>query len=82
MTRARTILRAANDDERGHAAPLVPSLAGAVGAIVLAIGVASDSDIAAIIGGIVLAVGLLATVVVSHMAIDYGIFKRLDDLEK
>jgi len=82
MTQARAILRAANDDERGHAAPLVPSLAGAAGAIVLAIGVASDSDVAAIIGGIVLAVGLLATVVVSHMAIDYGIYSRLDNLEK
>ena len=82
MRDARAILRAANDDERGHAAPLVPSLAGAVGAIVLAIGVASDSDIAAIIGGIVLAVGLLATTLAYHMAIDYGIFKRLDDLEK
>ena len=82
MTRARAIPRAANDDERGHAAPLVPSLAGAAGAIVLAIGAASDSDVAACIGGIVLAVGLLATVVVSHMTIDYGIYKRLDDLEK
>ena len=48
----------------------------------LAIGVAADSDVAAIIGGIVLAVGLLATTLVYHMAIDYGIFKRLDDLEK
>ena len=82
MTQARAILRAANDDERGHAAPLVPALAGAAGAIVLAIGVASDSDVAAIIGGIVLAVGLLATVVVSHMAVDYGIYSRLDNLEK
>jgi hypothetical protein len=82
MTRARAILRPANDDERGHAAPLVPSLAGAVGAIVLAIGVAADSDVAAIIGGIVLAVALSATTLAYHMAIDYGIFKRLDELEK
>ena len=82
MTRARAILRAANDDERGHAAPLVPSLAGAAGAIALAIGVAADSDVAAIIGGIVLAVALLATTLAYHMAIDYGIFKRLDELEK
>jgi len=82
MRHARAILRAANDDERGHGAPLVPALAGAAGAIVLAIGVAADSDVAAIIGGIVLAVGLLATTFVYHIAIDYGIFKRLDDLEK
>ena len=82
MTRVPAILRAANADERGHGAPLVPALAGAVGAIVLAIGVASDSDVAAIIGGIVLAVGLLATTVAYHMAIDYGIYSRLDKLEK
>ena len=82
MTRIGAILRAANDDERGHAAPLAPALAGAVGAIVLAIGVASDSDVAAIIGGIALAVGLLATTLVYHMSIDYSIYKRLDDLEK
>ena len=43
---------------------------------------ATDSDVAAIIGGIALAVGLLATTLAYHMAIDYGIFKRLDDLEK
>ena len=82
MTRVGAILRAANDDERGHAAPLVPSLAGAAGAIVLAIGVAADSDVTAILGGIALAVGLLATTLAYHIAIDYGIYKRLDDLEK
>jgi hypothetical protein len=82
MRQARAILRAANDDERGHAAPLIPSLAGAAGAVVLAIGVAADSDVAAIVGGAVLAVGLLATTLAYHVAIDYGIYKRLDDLEK
>ena len=82
MTQARTILRAVNADERGHVAPLVPALAGAAGAIALAIGVAADSDVAACIGGVVLAVGLLATTVVNHMAVEYGIFRRLDNLEK
>ena len=82
MTQVRAILRAANDDEQGHAAPLIHSLAGAVGAIVLAIGVSADSDVAAIIGGVALAVGLLATTVLSHMAIDYGVYSRLDKLEK
>ena len=82
MRKARAIVRAANEDEGGHAAPLVPSLAGAAGAVVLAIGVAADSDVAAIVGGVVLAVGLLATTLAYHMAIDYGIYKRLDDLEK
>jgi uncharacterized membrane protein YebE (DUF533 family) len=82
MARLMTLLRRVNTDERGHAAPLVPALAGAAGAIVLAIGVAADSSAAAIIGGIVLAVGLLATSLVYHIAIDYDIYKRLNDLEK
>jgi hypothetical protein len=82
MTELGKILQAASADERGHTAPLVPALVGAAGAIVLAIGAAADSDIAAIIGGIVLAVGLLATTLVYHTAIDYPIFRRLDDLEK
>ena len=82
MTELRRVLRAANAGERGHAAPLAVTLVGAVGAIVLAVGVAADSDVAAVIGGIVLAVGLLATTVVTHTAIDYPIFGRLDNLEK
>ena len=82
MTELRKVLQTASADERGHAAPLVPALVGAAGAIVLAIGVAADSDVAAVIGGIVLAVGLLATTAVYHIAIDYPIFRRLDNLEK
>ncbi len=82
MTKLRTTLRTASAGERGHAAPMVPTLVGAAGAIVLAIGAAADSSVAAVIGGIVLAVGLLTTTVAYHMAIDYGIFRRLDDLEK
>jgi hypothetical protein len=66
----------------GHAAPLALTLVGAAGAIVLAISVAADSDVAAIIGGIALAAGLLATTIVSHMDVDYPIFRRLDNLEK
>lgn len=82
MVRNRTVLQMLRRGERGHAAPLLPALVGAAGAIVLAIGVAADSDAAALIGGIVLAVGLVATTVAYHLAIDYGIFRRLDDLEK
>ena len=82
MTKLRRALQTANADERGHAAPLVLTLVGAAGAIALAVGVAADSDVAAIIGGIALAVGLLATTVVTHMEIDYSVFRRLDNLEK
>ena len=82
ITEMRRVLQTTNADERGHAAPLALTLIGAAGAIALAVGVAADSDVAAIIGGIALAVGLLATTVVSHMDIDYSIFRRLDNLEK
>ncbi len=82
MTRITTIIRALNAGEEGHTQPLVTTLLGAVGAIVLAVGAAEDSSIAAYIGGIVLGLGLLATPVVAHITIDYEIFKRLDDLEK
>jgi hypothetical protein len=68
--------------EEGHAAPLIPALAGTAGAIALAIGAAADSDVTAIIGGVVLAVGLLGTTVVHHLTIEYDFFKRLDKLEK
>ncbi len=82
MTELRRVLQTANADERGHTTPLVLTFIAAAGAIALAVGVAADSDVAAIIGGIALAVGLLATTVVSHMEIDYSIFERLNNLEK
>ena len=82
MKALKRVLQTTNADERGHATPLVVTLVGAAGALALAVGVAADSDVAAIIGGIALAVGLLATTVVSHMNIDYSIFSRLDNLEK
>lgn len=82
MRPVRQILRAGIADERGHAAPLLPALLAAAGAVVLAIGVAADSDVASIIGGVILAAGLLAMTVVNHVTVDYGIFDRLDKLEK
>ena len=74
--------RIITDGEEGHAAPLIGTMVGGVGAVVLAIGAANDADVATIIGGIVLAVGLSATVVLNHMTVDYGIFGRLDQMEK
>ena len=68
--------------EEGHGMPLVGVLIGAVGAIVLAIGAANDTGALAITGGIVLAVGLLATLVIQHMTVEYGIYDRLEKLEK
>ncbi len=68
--------------EEGHGMPLIGAVIGAVGAVVLAIGAANDTGALSIVGGIVLAVGLLATLVIQHMAVEYGIFDRLDKLEK
>jgi hypothetical protein len=82
MARIMAIIRAVHSGEEGHAPPLVPALLGAAGAIVLAVGAAEDSSATAYIGGIGLGVGLLGMLVVHHLTIEYGIFKRLDDLEE
>lgn len=76
----RTTKPAVRRGEEGHAAPLLGTITGGVGAILLAIGSASDTGALAIIGGIVLAIGLSATAVLRHMTIDYGVFARLDKL--
>ena len=81
MTKLQTIREALNGEE-GHAITLPGTLLSGAGAILLAIGAANDSGVLAIIGGVVLAVGLLAASLLAHMGIEYGIFGRLDELEK
>ena len=81
MRRFQTMGRMLSGEE-GHAITLPGTLLSGSGAILLAIGGASDNDVVIIIGGIVLAVGLLAASLLAHMGIDYGIFGRLDELEK
>lgn len=78
----RTLAKIVSEGEEGHGAPLPGALIGGAGAILLAIGAANDTGALAIAGGIVLAVGLMAMMVLNHMTIEYGIFKRLDDIEK
>ncbi len=68
--------------EEGHAAPFFLSILAAAGAIALGIGASEDSSIVAIIGGVVLGVGVVAAILVHHTAVDYDIFRRLNDLEK
>ena len=68
--------------EEGHAITLPGTFLSGAGAILLGIGAANDSDVLAIIGGIVLAVGLLASSLLAHIGIEYGIFGRLEELEK
>jgi tetrahydromethanopterin S-methyltransferase subunit D len=79
MNRMREIIE---HGEEGHGMPLIGTLIGAVGAILLAIGAANDTGALAIVGGIVLAVGLFATLVIQHMTVEWGIFGRLENLEK
>jgi len=68
--------------EEGHAITLPGTLLSGAGAVLLGIGAANDSGALAIIGGIVLAVGLLVASVSTHMGVEYGIFSRLEELEK
>ena len=68
--------------EEGHALPLLGVVIASVGAVLLAVGAVNDQDVLTIIGAVVLAVGLLATSLLQHMGVEYGIFGRLDEIEK
>lgn len=70
------------DDERGHVMVGVPSLVGAIGAIMLGYGAAGNDDTVTVIGGFILAVGIFVTGLARHRTIDYDVWKRLDELEK
>ena len=78
----RTLTKIVSEGEEGHGAPLPAALLGGVGAVLLAIGAANDTGALAIAGGIVLAVGLVAMQILNHITVEYGIFSRLDDIEK
>ncbi len=69
-------------DEGGHVAAGSLDWVASVGAVLLAAGAASGEDVITIIGGVVLAVGMSAAPVFRHISIDYGIFERLNALEK
>jgi hypothetical protein len=71
-----------NDDERGHLEAGGPSLLGAIGAIMLGIGAAGDTDWVPIAGGVILGIAIMAAGVARHRGIDYGIYARLETLEK
>jgi hypothetical protein len=78
-----TSLIALLNDERGHAQTLPGMLIAVAGAVLLGIGAAADdASWLAVTGGIVLALGLIAMQVSHHVAVDYGIYDRLETLEK
>lgn len=69
--------------EEGHGATLGAPVIGAVGAILLGIGAASDDmGWLAVAGGIVLAVGLIALMVINHGTVEKDMYGRLDEIEK
>ncbi len=70
------------NSEEGHAITLPGTLAGMIGAVLLAVGAVNDQDVLTIIGAVVLAVGLLATSLLQHMGVEYEIYGRLDKIEK
>ncbi len=82
VNRTKESLRVIHAGEEGHAIPGVAALAGAVGAILLGIGAANDSGALAIAGGIVAGVGFLAASLLEHVTVDYGLYDRIEKLEK
>ena len=75
------VLRTLHEDEGGHVDVGLASLVAAIGAFVLAIGAAGDSDVTAYIGGAVLGLGILVGGFLRHRSIDYDVYARLEKLE-
>jgi hypothetical protein len=75
-------LQAIHEDESGHAIPAVAALAGAIGAILLGIGAANDSGALAIAGGVIAGAGFLGAALLEHVTVDYGLYERIEKLEK
>ncbi len=81
MNRLLSNLRSIHEDETGHVEVGMASLVAGIGAVVLAIGAAGDSDLAAYLGGAVLGLGILAGGFLRHRSIDYDVYARLEKLE-
>ena len=81
MNRISRAITRIHADESGHAQVGVTSLVAGIGGIILAVGVAADSDAAAIVGAVVLGLGVFATSLGQHMGVDYDIYARLEKLE-
>jgi hypothetical protein len=77
----RSIIEAIVRGEEGHAVAGLGTLVGAVGAILLTIGAAGDTDWLIWVGGIVLAVGVVAAGLLHHSTVDYDMYARLEKLE-
>lgn len=72
---------AAGEAEDGSAMPVLGTLISGAGTIALGIGAANDTGWLAIAGGIVAFIGAVATLLLNHMLVEYGIYARLEGLE-
>lgn len=77
----RAFLRRLHTEESGHLIVAATGLIGAAGAILLAAGATTDTDVLAWIGGGVMAAAFLNGSIREHTEVTYGIFARLDELE-
>lgn len=81
LRRAASATNSAIDGEDGHGLPLLGSLVLGIGTIALGIGAANGTGWLAVAGGIVAFLGSALAVVLSHLTIDYDMYRRLDALE-
>lgn len=82
MSRILEVVGSIHRSEEGHALPAVASTIGGIGAILLGIGAANDTGALAVVGGFLAAVGILGGPVLEHVMVDYGIYDRIEKLEK
>ena len=76
----RSAFASIHESEEGHVAPAVGSLIAGAGAIILAIGAASDRGPLTIVGGIVLAVAFVGYDIAHHRTVDADLYGRIDKL--
>ena len=77
----RSAFASIHESEEGHVAPAVGSLIAGAGAIILAIGAASDRGPLTIVGGIVLAVAFVGYDIAHHRTVDADLYSRVDKLD-
>ena len=76
------LIKRLHRDDGGHVQPFVGTVLGVPGAVVLTAGAIGDWDVVTAIGGAALAIGVLAATTLTHRGIDYGVFARLERLER
>lgn len=82
MQRLANLARLAHQNEEGHAGPTLAAFAGAAGAVLLGIGAANDSGMLAIVGGILAGAGFFASSALSHVQVDWDLYRQIEQLRK